>query len=168
MDFLNLASERYSVRHFSDRQVSQEDVERILKAGRLAPTAHNNQPQRIIVVSSPEGLALLDKCTECHYGAPLAFIVSYDSDKAWIREYDGKCSGDVDASIVTTHMMLEAEDLGLGSVWIMYFIPEAVRTEFALPDHEIPVAILMVGYADAKPSPNHFARQDPDDSVTYR
>ena len=168
MSFYELASERYSVRKFKDTPVPDEIVKKILKVGRLAPTACNKQPQQIIVLKSPEGLALLRKCTECHYNAPLAFIVCYDKDKAWKREYDGKCSGDVDASIVSTHMMFEAWENGIGSTWVMYFIPEAVKTEFGLPDNIVPVSVLVMGYPDAEPSPRHFQRDDPDESVIYK
>ena len=133
-----------------------------------APTAHNNQPQEIIVVRSEEGLSRLEKCTVCHYHAPLAFIVCYNKNRAWIRDYDGKCSGNVDASIAATHMMLEAEALGIASVWIMYFIPEAVMAEFALPDEVEPVAILYMGYAAEKPSPAHSERRALEEYVTYR
>lgn len=168
MEFLSLAAQRYSVRKFEDRPVPQGAIEKILSAARVAPTAHNNQPQEIIVVQSAEGLALLRKCTECHYDAPLAFIISYDKDRVWKRSYDGKDSGDVDASIVTSHMMLAAADLGLGSCWVMYFIPEAVRVEFELPENLEPVAILLVGYADGEPSPSHEKRRSIEEYVTYR
>jgi len=168
MDFLELAKERYSVRKFEARPIPQEAVNKILAAGRLAPTAHNNQPQEIIVVQSEEALALLRKCTECHYEAPLAFIISYDKDRVWKRSYDGKDSGDVDASIVTAYMMTEAADLGLGSCWVMYFIPEAVRVEFELPENLEPVAILLVGYAAGEPSPNHGKRRKTEEYVNYR
>ena len=49
MDFEKLAAERYSLRKFSDQPVEEETLARILEAGRNAPTAHNNQPQRILV-----------------------------------------------------------------------------------------------------------------------
>ena len=168
MDFLDLAAGRYSVRRFKTKPVDERHIERILEAARLAPTAHNYQPQEIIVVRSEEGLEKLRRCTECHYHAPLAFIISYRRDKAWQREYDGKCSGDVDASIVTTHMMMEAASLGLGSTWVMYFIPEAVSCEFELSDNTVPVAILLVGEPDMAPSPNHTKRTDPAEYVSYR
>lgn len=168
MEFLDLAAQRYSVRKFEDRPVPQEAIDKILSAANLAPTAHNDQPQEIIVVRSAEALALLRKCTECHYDAPLAFIISYDRDRVWKRSYDGKDSGDVDVSIVTTHMMLAAVDLGLGSCWVMYFIPEAVRVEFELPENLEPVAILLVGYAAGEPSPRHGKRRSTDEYVTYR
>lgn len=168
MDFLELSSKRYSVRGFEDSPIPQEMIDKILLAAKSAPTAHNNQPQEILVIKSKEGLETLKKCTECHYNAPLAFIVCYDKDRCWRRSYDGKSSGDVDASIVATHMMLEAEDLGIGSTWIMYFIPEAVRVEFELADSIEPVAILIMGYPNAGPSPAHSDRRDLAEYVSYR
>ena len=60
MDFLELAKARYSCKKFSDKPVEKEKLEQILEAGRLAPTAKNNQPQHIYVLSSKESLALAD------------------------------------------------------------------------------------------------------------
>lgn len=74
----------------------------------------------------------------------------------------------MDASIVATHMMLEVADLGIGSTWIMYFIPEAVRVEFELPDSVEPVAILIMGYTDAQPSIDHLKRRSLEEYVSYR
>jgi len=48
MDFAALAAQRYSLRKYSDRPVEQEKLDAILETGRNAPTAHNNQPQRIL------------------------------------------------------------------------------------------------------------------------
>lgn len=167
MDFLELSSSRYSVRGFKCDPIPQDAIDKILLAAQAAPTAHNNQPQKIMVVKSPDGLEKLKKCTECHYNAPLAFLICYDKDKCWKRSYDGKTSGDIDASIVTTHMMLQAQELGIGSTWVMYFISEAVRVEFELPDNIEPSAILVMGYPDAEPSPNHSSRRSSEEYVTY-
>lgn len=168
MDFLELAQKRYSVRGFQETPVPQESIEKILLAANAAPTAHNNQPQKIFVINSQKGLAALKKCTECHYNAPLAFLVCYEKEKCWKRPYDNKNSGDIDASIVATHMMLEAAQLGIGSTWIMYFIPEAVKTEFELPESLEPTAILIMGYPNAGPSQAHFQRQALEDFTVYR
>lgn len=86
----------------------------------------------------------LRKCTECHFGAPAAILICYDKNECWQRKYDGKISGDIDASIVTTHMMLEATVLGVGTTWVMNFIPEAVREEFAIPTNIELVALLFI------------------------
>ncbi|WMJ24431.1 nitroreductase family protein [Paludicola sp. MB14-C6] len=169
MDFLKLAEERYSVRNFSNKAIEKSVLDKILKAGHLAPTACNRQPQRILVINSEEGIKKLRKCTECHFGAPAAILICYDKNECWQRKYDGKASGDIDASIVTTHMMLEATVLGVGTTWVMHFIPEAVREEFAIPTNIEPVALLVLGYPapNAKPFPGHTQFRPLEDLVLY-
>ena len=88
MDFLELAAKRYSVRKFREEKVRQEDLDKILKAGMLAPTAHNDQPQRILVINSDEALEKLKKCTACHFNAPTALLICSDKDACWTRKYD--------------------------------------------------------------------------------
>jgi len=169
MDFLELAKERYSLRKFSSKKVEAEKIDLILEAGRLAPTAANLQPQRILVLESEESLGKLKECNPYHFNAPLAMLVCYDNTASWKRSYDGKDSGKIDASIVATHMMLEIANLGLGSTWVGHFNPAAVKTVFALPDNIIPVAILPIGYPglDAAPHPNHYRRLDKSKTVYY-
>lgn len=169
MDFLKLASKRYSVRKFTDKVIEQETLNKILKAGHLAPTACNRQPQRILVINNEEGIAKLKKCTKCHFGASTALLICYHKEECWERKYDGKTSGDIDASIVTTHMMMEAESLGIGTTWVMYFIPEAIREEFSIPDTLEPVALLVMGYPapDAEPFPGHYEFRPLEDLVSY-
>lgn len=169
MSFMKLAADRYSVRQFQDKAIEQDKIDSILKAGHLAPTACNRQPQRILVINSEEGISKLRKCTMSHFGAPAAMLICYDKDACWCREYDGKLSGDIDASIVTTHMMLEATMLGIGTTWVMHFIPEAVREEFALPDNFEPVALLVMGYPaeSSRPFPAHTSFVPMEDIVAY-
>ena len=170
MDFLQLAAARYSVRKFEERPLENGTMQAILRAGMLAPTAHNEQPQRVLVIEGREGLEKLDRCTKCRFGAPAALLVCYDKDACWRRErYDGKPSGEVDAAIVTTHMMLAAASLGVGTTWVMHFDPAAVRTEFALPAAYEPVAILVMGYPapDAAPAPGHSAFKPEEELVFY-
>ena len=80
MDFLQLAENRYSVRKFTERSVEREIIDKILRAGMLAPTAKNLQPQRILVLTSKESLEKLDRATKCRFGAPAAMLVCYDRD----------------------------------------------------------------------------------------
>ena len=145
MDFLSLAKKRYACRKYAPAKVEQEKLDIILEAGRVAPTGANRQPQRLIVVRSQEGMERLARCTR-DFGAPCAVIVCADTGEAWTRKYDGKTIGDIDASIVTDHMMLAAASLGLDTLWICMFKPEAVREEFRLPEHVEPVNILLIGY----------------------
>ena len=169
MDFEKLAQERFSVRKFSPKEVEREKLDQILKAGQLAPTACNNQPQRILVISGKDGLEKVYRSTPHHFGAPVVLLICYDKTVSANRTFDGSDFGETDASIVTSHMMLQAADLGLGTTWVGGFNPEAVKKEFALPESYIPVALLPLGYAaeDAKPSPRHSEREPLKKTVFY-
>lgn len=151
MNFLDMAKKRSSVRNYQERKVEQKALEQILEAGRVAPTAANLQPVRLIVVQEEEGLGRLKKAANT-YDAPLSIIVCGDHSMAWKRPFDGKETVDIDASIVTAHMMLAATELGLGSVWICYFKPDVLRQEFHLPDELEPINILAIGYAAGAPA----------------
>lgn len=167
LEFMNLLRNRYSVRKFSSQQVEDEKINMILEAGRLAPTACNLQPFKVYVLKSKEALETLQKCKLSHYGETLAFIVCCDKEKCWNREYDHKLSGEIDATIVTTHMMLAITSLGLGSTWIMNFVLEALIHEFNFPSNLEPISILVVGYpaVDSGPSPRHYERKQISDLV---
>jgi nitroreductase len=152
MDFMELAAARYSVRKFTDAPLEREKLDTILEAGRLAPTARNLQPQRVYVLRSAEALETADRLTGCRYGAGTVLLVCYDETRAWHNaQRPGYTSGEVDASIVTTHMMLAAWELGVGSVWVGHFNDEAVSAAFGLPAHIKPVAFLPLGYAAIGP-----------------
>lgn len=146
MDFLQLAKERHSVRKYATAAVEADKLENILEAGRVAPTAANRQPQRFLVVSTSEGLSRLGKAARLH-GAPLAIVVCALKDKSWQRPQDGHLMVEIDATIATTHMMLQAWSQGIGSCWITWFDPDIVREEFSLPENVVPVNILVLGYA---------------------
>lgn len=160
MTFFDLAKERYSERKFSDKAVGKELLDAILETGRIAPTAHNNQPQRIKVLTAAGDLAKVDECTPCRYGAPVVFMVCYDKDVSWKRGFDGEDGGVVDASIVTTHLMLAAQEKGIASCWVMHFDPAKAISLFDLPKNIVPVALLPVGYPaeGSGPSPRHTDR----------
>lgn len=144
MTFKELASKRFSVRSFSERDVEDEKIEALLDVARIAPTAANRQPVRIAVVKDADKLS---SCTKYTFHAPVMLVVCYDSTASWKRKkYDGYDAGEADASIAATHIMLEAADLGLGTTWVGYFDPEALREQLSLPDNIIPVALLPTGY----------------------
>lgn len=169
MTFLELSESRYSLRNFSSKPVEKDKLDMILEAGRLAPTACNNQPQSILVLQSADALDKLKKCTPCHFDAPMALIICYDKSVSWKRPFDNKEHGDIDASIVCSHMMLEAADLGLGTTWVCYFDPEAVVREFSLPENIIPSCMLPLGYAadGAEPAPMHTQRKLSGETIRF-
>ena len=151
MDFITIAKQRMSVRDYKETKVEPEKLGQILEAAHVAPTAANHQPIRLIAVQSEEGLAKIGKAASI-YEAPLSIIVCADHNKAWVRSFDQKQTGDIDASILTDHMMLQATELGLGTVWVCYFDPDVLRQEFDLPANLEPVNILVVGYSNEKPA----------------
>ena len=159
MDFIELAHKRFSVLEYDHKSVEPEKLNLILEAGLAAPTACNYQPQRILVIQSDEEREKLNRVVPSKYYLPAALLVCYDREACWKRPFDGKESGEIDASIVTTHMMLEAADLGLGSIWVMYWDPARMKQEFALPDNLEPVSLLILGYPseNAAPRSGHLA-----------
>lgn len=170
MDFLELAKERYSCRRFSTKEVEKEKLKKILEAAKLAPTAENIQPQRILVLTQKEQLEKLNGCTQYGWHAPVMMIVFYDKSVSYKRdEYDGKEFGDIDISIAATHMMLEIQNLGLGTTWIASFDPKKLVEIYEVPENLIPVAILPIGYPaeNAKPSKLHFLRNEISDFVYW-
>jgi len=162
MDFEQLALARYSLRKFSDQPVEEEKLRLILRAAQAAPTAHNMQPQHILVVKSAGAKERLHRCTPFNFGAPLILVVAYDAQRAWKRtEYDNKNHGEIDAAITAAHMMLQAADLGLGTTYVGVFNPEALLTEFPELKGLTPVALLPLGYPaeGAHPSRLHGDRR---------
>lgn len=160
MEFEKVIRDRTSTRSFKDKRVEKELLDKILEAGRIAPTAKNNQPQYIFVVESEEGLSKIDKVSPCRYNAKTCLLVCSNKNKAYnTKKYN---SYEMDATIVATHMMLEATNLGVDNIWIRMFDNEDVKREFNLPDFIEPVCILNLGYKtdDYTTSPLHLIRKD--------
>ena len=161
VDFLELSKKRYSVLEYQNKQVPDEMINKILEAGIAAPTACNFQPQKVKLIISDEDKERLNHVVPSKCLVPVAILVCYDKSVCWIRNYDGKSSGEIDAAIVTTHMMLEATELGLGSIWVMHWNPDVMRAEFNIPDQYEPVALLIVGYPKegVEPHKGHYQRK---------
>ncbi len=164
--FLDLAKSRYSVRKYEDKSVEAEKLTAVLEAGRIAPTAANQQPCVFLVLNDKKSIEKLRSACNPH-GAPLAIIVCADKKSAWIRPFDKASMIEIDSSIAADHIMLCAQDLGLSSCWITYFDPVIVRKEFNIPENLVPVNILVIGYgADNPQSPDRYAKtRKPLDSI---
>ncbi|MBO7205545.1 MAG: nitroreductase family protein, partial [Candidatus Methanomethylophilaceae archaeon] len=147
MEYHELIRKRFSVRKYTDELLTPGQVDEILMAGNVAPTAKDVQPQRIYVLESREAMAKLSEAIgPMVFGAPNAFIICGDRDEACVRPFDGWNFSQTDATIVTDHMMLAAHDLGLGTCWIGYFDPKVVRETFSIPENEEIYHILLVGH----------------------
>lgn len=169
MNFIDLAKSRFSCRKFKDKKVEQEKIDKILEAALAAPTAVNKQPQKILVITDEDKLEKLKECTKYTFSAPLCFMICADKSKAYVRGYDSKNSAEIDASIVTTHMMLEAQDLDLGTTWVMAFNPQKARECFDIPENLEIIALLPTGYPadDVQISPLHSTSVSMEEMVSY-
>lgn len=170
IDFIELAKKRYSVRKFQEAQVEQEKIDRILEAGNIAPTARNQQPQRIYVCQSKEALDKIDSLTECRYGAPVVLVFTYNKDEDWKNPLEeGVNSGVTDVSIVATHVMLRAAELDLGTCWVGYFPNTKLEKSLGIPENERSVLIMPVGYParGAKPADMHYEYKGLHKTVKY-
>ena len=144
-------------------------IDKLLEAAKLAPTGCNFQPWRILILNTDTSLEFLKSCTKCHFDAPTAMLVCYHRKECWTRKYDGAQSGIIDASIVATHIILEAADIGVGATWVMHFDPAAIRSAFHIPDDVETVALLVMGYPapDATPMNLHEEYRNLNDIVYY-
>lgn len=172
MDFLELCNKRYSVRKFSNKPVEEEKINKILEAGRIAPTAKNSQSQKIFYLKSEESLAKVNAATPMAYHAPVILMICYDTTisyknpaDTYIKNYDG---GEVDAAIVTTMMMMQATELGLGTLWARGFDSQKLIDAFNLPANLHPVCLLDIGYPadDSEPSERHTLRKPLSETLT--
>lgn len=169
MEFTEVVRNRYSCRKFDGRAVKPAQLEAILEAGRLAPTAKNFQEQRIYVVQSAEGLAKIDAVTPCRYGAATVIVVAFDKNNVFTYPGEKRDSGAEDAAIVATHMMLAAANEGVDSCWINFFDPEMMASHLGLPENEEVLTMLDVGYAaeGTQPAATHSQRKAQSEFVSY-
>lgn len=175
MEFKEVIQQRYSCKKYDGRQISKEQLNEILEAGRVAPTAKNLQEQHIYVIQSIEKLAVVDRHTPCRYSAPTVLVVAFDTKNVYTYptsagpETDRRQSGIEDAAIVATHMMLAAANAGVDSCWLNCIHVDDLRKDLGLPENEDILMLLDLGFAaeDTKPLPNHFSRKPLNETVTY-
>ena len=167
MSFAELVKQRYSVRKYDSRPIEEEKLLQILEAGRLAPTAVNYQPQRILVVQG-EAMEQMQGCSPCIYGAPVAMVVCYDKNESW-KSRSGREIGDVDGGIVLTQMMYQAEELGIGSLIVGIYKEALLRERFHIPENYEIVCLLILGYAaeDCEPHPEFHASRKPLEQTVF-
>ncbi|MBQ3183142.1 MAG: nitroreductase family protein [Clostridia bacterium] len=166
MNFSELIKDRYSVRKYKDKPVPEDILDRIIEAGMYAPTACNNQPQKIYVAKSKEAIDRLKECSPCIFDAPLVMVIGYDKTRSWQNSrMPGYESGETDASIVTTHMMLAAWNEGIGSCWVGVFNADDVAAALGLPENIRVTALMPMGYADMEAGPRHSQYREREDIV---
>ncbi|MBQ8419097.1 MAG: nitroreductase family protein [Clostridia bacterium] len=170
MNFLELAKARYSVRSFKKDDIEESKLNDILEAGRVAPSACNKQPQKIFVVKSEEARAKLASVCRFTFDAPVVLVVCYDKERSWQNDLmPGYNSGETDAAIVCTHMMLEAWEQGIASCWVGWFNADEIAKALSLPENFCVCSLLPIGYAtdDAAPTKLHTRIREFDDTIAF-
>jgi nitroreductase len=152
MDFMELAEYRYSVRTYKPDPVPDDLLARVLEAARLAPTADNRQPFRLIVIRTAGRAGELRRIynRDWFVQAPLIVGIVTVPAEAWVRA-DGKNYADVDAAIVMDHLILAAAEAGLGTCWIGAFNVSATREVLGLPPDVEPLAFTPLGFPAEEP-----------------
>jgi len=162
MDFLELIRTRRSIRKYTETAIPGEVVQELLRAAMYAPSATNEQPWQFIVINDRK---ILDEIPSKHpYAAmaaqaPLAIVVCGDlrHDKAngyWVQ----------DCSAATQNLLLAAHSLGLGAVWCGIYPRErrvaTIQKFLALPEHIIPLALVVIGHPAEQPIPEERFRPE--------
>jgi len=147
MSFLELAKRRYSSRSYQDKPVEKELLLQVMEAGRIAPSAKNNQPWHFVAITEKEPLAKIRDCYEEPWleTAKAIIVVCGDHRDAW-RRSAGKIYTDMDVASAVSYMTLAATDLGLATCWICKFDVMKCVNILDLPDGVVPMVLLPIGY----------------------
>jgi nitroreductase len=168
MEYFELIEKRYSVRNYKNNPVEEEKLLKVLEAARLAPTAHNNQAFKVVVIRTAGREAELKKIYHGDFfvQAPIVLGIFSIPEKNWVRS-DGINYSYVDSAIVADHIILAATDLGLGTCWIGAFNPQAARDVVGLGKGFEPVAFTPLGYPGSSDVNNVKKRKPLDEIVAY-
>ena len=156
MDVFEAIKKRRSVRAYLSEEVSEKDVERLIEAGRWAPSAGNIQPWEFVIVRNPETKRRLSAAA-LHQTfieeAPVVIVVCADE----ARSNEGYGSRGVrlyclqDTAAATENMLLAAQALGLATCWVGAFYEDEVANVINAPRNVRPIAIVPVGRSGEKP-----------------
>jgi nitroreductase len=164
MEFQELVRVRRSVRGYKPDPIDDGVLHRILSAGRVAPTACNLQPFKVIVVTDAETRgrmkAVYDR--DWFYQAPVILVGCAEPAKAWKRR-DGFSAVEIDLAIVMDHIILAATEEGLGTCWVCAFDEAKAKEILGVPPEVRVLAMTPLGYPDAPPGP--FVRKSLADLV---
>lgn len=152
MELLEVIRNRRSIRKYTGAAVQQEKLKKVLEAGRLSPSARNEQERKFVVVKG----SILEQLTEacCNQSmvkeAGTAIVLCSTSDRTMTC---GQSTASIDCSIAMSFMLLEAEEQGLGMCWLGSFYADKVKEVLHLPEEWTVVAVSPLGVPDESPAP---------------
>jgi nitroreductase len=158
---------------YNPKPIPPETLRRILSAARLAPSQHNMQPWRFVVVQDPERKRLLAQA--CAKGKPVAeapvAVVAFSVEEDVPVTIGGFMSAyPLDVAVAVNDLQLAATSEGLGTSWIVDFNPDKVRGVLSVPEGIHPIAIIPVGFpaenGNGRAAPTD-GRKSPDEIIAY-
>lgn len=161
---LNFIFQRRCVRMYQERDVGEDLVRDLLEAGMSAPSAVAKDPWHFIVVREADTRARMVEQLpngKMLVAAPVGIVVCGDLERAHVRSLSYLLQ---DCSAATENILLAAQALGLGAVWLGIHPREPrvqhVRDVLGIPDHVIPVAAIALGWPAEFPEPRTRYRDD--------
>ncbi|MEO0075389.1 MAG: nitroreductase family protein [candidate division WOR-3 bacterium] len=156
MEFYQVIKNRKSIRKYKPNPIAEDILNRILEAGRLAPSAKNIQPWKFIVIKDQnikEKLVSACRNQEFIAQAPIVICAVALEKIAWGKMGGYWSSYPVDVAIALEHIILAATNEGLGTCWIGAFEENEVKHILAIPDDVKVIALTPLGYPDQDPEP---------------
>ncbi len=173
MDVFDAIRAFHPCAQFQSRPVPPEKLKGVLAAARLAPSQHNLQPWRFVVVQDDERKRLLAQASnrgKLIAEAP-AVIVAFAIEEDIPITVGGYISAyPLDVAVAVDHLQLAATAEGLGTRWIIEFNEDKVRSVLHVPEGIHPIAVIPIGYPA---EPNGSAKLDddgrksPDEIIAY-
>ncbi|MGC9455176.1 MAG: nitroreductase family protein [Phycisphaerae bacterium] len=144
---------RYSVRSYRDKPVEDDKLNRVLDAGRLAPSARNRQQWKFIVVRDAETRKAVVKASEQDWMASAPVIIAVVGLTPGETMFCDVPPDPVDCAIAITNMTLAATAEGLGTCWVGHFKQDETRKILGVPDSAWIIELLPLGYPADEPKP---------------
>jgi nitroreductase len=151
MDVHEAIHARYSVRSYQDKPVEDDKLQRVLDAGRLAPSARNRQQWKFVVVRDADTRQAVVKASEQGWLASAPVIVAVVGLTPDETMYCEVPTDPVDCAIAIDHMTLAAVAEGLGTCWVGHFKQSETRQALGVPDSAWVVELLPLGYPADQP-----------------
>ncbi|MCW4005457.1 MAG: nitroreductase family protein [Candidatus Bathyarchaeota archaeon] len=147
MDVFEAVQARRSIRSYQDKPVEEEQLQKLLEAARLSPSAVNRQPCEFIVIQAPEAKQRMQQAypKNWFFTAPLIIVACADPQKAWQKK-DNEEIWKIDAAIALQSLVLTATAQGLGTCWVCAFDEEKTKEILGIPSNIKVVAMTPVGY----------------------
>jgi len=166
MNIYEIIEQRRSVRTYRDEDISDEKLKKILEAGRMAPSAHNSQEYKFVVVKDAEKRkALIEAASGQKFVGTAPIIIAAVSLNPEYMLESGVPAYAVDLGIALDHMTLAAVEEGLGTCWIGSFSQKEVKKILNIPDNYKVAVMLTLGIADDEPGVK--SRKKLDELVRY-